>query len=211
MITADKASPNDAAQELTGRDYISFSALSTYAGCPLRYLFRYIAGLPEETISAALVFGGAIHRSVEHYFRELLAGNSASDLDTLLAEYQDAWREHDVTQVTFGKHDDTSTLGKLADRMLRAFQASDFAKTAGTIIGIKEEFRGQLVPGCPDLLARVDLLIDNGDEMVVSDLKTTPLTLVRRPGRATPASSCCSTASWFDGWRPRSRSGLSSP
>ena len=172
MIRRTVDNANERAEELTGRNYLSYSSVALYQSCPLRWYFKYVADLPEETVSAALVFGGAIHRSVEFHFRELLAGNSAPDLDMLLAEYQDAWHDHDLAQVTFGKDDDTSTLGRLADRMLRAFQASDFAKPAGTIIGVEEEFRGQLVPGCPDLLARVDLLIDSGNELVVIDLKT---------------------------------------
>ena len=32
--------------------------------------------------------------------------------------------------------------------------------------------RGEIIPGCPDLLARVDLLVDTGEEVEVSDFKT---------------------------------------
>ena len=41
------------AKRLTGRDYISWSALSTFRTCPLKYKFRYVAGLPEQSVSAA--------------------------------------------------------------------------------------------------------------------------------------------------------------
>lgn len=41
------------------RDYLSYSAITTYQGCPLRYYFRYIAGLPERIVSSNLVFGAA--------------------------------------------------------------------------------------------------------------------------------------------------------
>jgi putative RecB family exonuclease len=63
-------------------------------------------------------------------------------------------------------------MGHLADRMFRAFQASDFARPQGTIIAIEEELRGDLVPGLPELLARVDLIVDTGEELVVTDFKT---------------------------------------
>ena len=33
---------NEVAKRLTGRDYISWSALSTFRTCPLKYKFRYI-------------------------------------------------------------------------------------------------------------------------------------------------------------------------
>jgi hypothetical protein len=59
-----------------------------------------------------------------------------------------------------------------ADRLLRAFLNSDFSQPAGTIIGIEEELRGELVPGCPDLLARVDLLVETDDALIVQDFKT---------------------------------------
>ena len=39
--------PNQVAERLTGRDYISWSAISTYQQCPLKWHFRYVLGLPE--------------------------------------------------------------------------------------------------------------------------------------------------------------------
>src|SRR5437588_10919614 len=70
---AKSASP-DVGCSVTGaeRDYISFSAIRTYQTCPLRYYFKYVAGLPEESVAAALVFGSAIHRAIEHHFRALM-------------------------------------------------------------------------------------------------------------------------------------------
>ena len=56
---------NEVARALTGRDYISWSAISTFRSCPLKYWFRYVAGLPEESVSSALVFGTGIHAAIE--------------------------------------------------------------------------------------------------------------------------------------------------
>ena len=172
MITATLESPNVAALELTGRDYISYSAILTFQTCPLRYYFRYVAGMPEETVSASLVFGSAIHRAAEYHYNELMAGNPAPDLDTLLHVYQDAWRERDGAEILFGKKDDAHTLGSLAERMLATFQQSEYAVPTGRIIGVEEQLREEVIPGCPDLLARIDLLTEDGDELVVTDLKT---------------------------------------
>ena len=163
--------PNEQARQLTGRDYLSYSAVSTFQQCPLKYHFRYVAGLPEEFTSASLVFGGAIHRAVEHHYRELLHGGPAPTLDALLAAYREGWQEHDGRDIRFGKDDDT-TLDDLAARLLAAFQVSEFAHPAGKILGIEEELSGALVPGCPDLFARLDLLVDAGDALIVTDLKT---------------------------------------
>ena len=120
MITDLEPSPNRRALELTGRDYVSFSALSTYQRCPLQHHFRYVAGLPEATVSASLVFGSAIHRAAEFHFRELLSGNPAPDLDTLLDCYQQEWRDRDGTPISFPKRDDVDSLGQLAEPIVEA-------------------------------------------------------------------------------------------
>jgi len=48
VITPASTNPaNEVARALTGRDYISWSAISTFRSCPLKYWFRYVARLPE--------------------------------------------------------------------------------------------------------------------------------------------------------------------
>lgn len=70
------------------RDYVSWSAISTYQQCPLRYYFRYIEGLEETFTSASLALGGAVHSAVEFHFNELMVGNPAPDHDTLLNKFR---------------------------------------------------------------------------------------------------------------------------
>ncbi len=154
------------------RDYLSYSAITTYQGCPLRYYFKYVAGLPEKTVSSSLVFGSAVHRAVEHHFNELMAGNEPPTLDALMGEYDRHWSEADPQAVQFGKDDDVESLGRLATKMFGAFQTSPLAKPAGRIIGVEEELRGSIVAGCPDLLGRIDLIEETANELIVTDLKT---------------------------------------
>jgi hypothetical protein len=105
---------------------------------------------------------------LQFFFR----GNEAPALDTLLAVYQDAWQDTRQRVVRFAKREDQDTLSKLAERVLVAFQHSSLAQPAGRLIGIEEELRGCLVPGRPDLLARVDLIQDDDSELIVTDFKT---------------------------------------
>jgi putative RecB family exonuclease len=65
MTAVAELHPNDLAMELTGRPYTIWSAITTYQSCPLKYAFRYLENLPEESVSSSLVFGSAIHRGVE--------------------------------------------------------------------------------------------------------------------------------------------------
>jgi putative RecB family exonuclease len=158
--------------ETAERDYLSFSAVSTFQSCPLRYYFRYVHSLPEECVAASLVFGSSIHAAVQMHFEQLLAGFAAPDLDILLAVFQNARQSHATVPVLFGKREDFDAYCRMADRTLRAFQGSEWAHPSGTIIAVEEELRGAVVPSCPDILGRVDLLVDAGDELVLTDFKT---------------------------------------
>src|SRR5438046_7335613 len=108
---------------IVGRDrnYISFSSVRAYQTCPLRYFFRYVAGLPEESVAATLVFGTAIHRAIEHHFREIIAGNAPPSVDVLLEQYSAGWQERDGQPVRFGKEETRENLEATARRMLQAF------------------------------------------------------------------------------------------
>ena len=113
-----------------------------------------------------------MHRSIEFHFRELLSGNPPPHSDALLGEFWEGWKERDLEQVRFGKGEDRDSLGLLAERILAAFQQSEVAQPSGQILAVEEEARGPVVPGCPDVLGRVDLIVDTGSELVVSDWKT---------------------------------------
>jgi CRISPR/Cas system-associated exonuclease Cas4 (RecB family) len=152
--------------------HLSFSAISLFQQCPLRFKFRYIDNLPEPSVAASLVFGSAIHSAVQFHFEQLLIGQAPPGLDFLLDVFQEAWRSRDGPEIRYKSGEDFNALCRLADRMLVAFQKSDVSVPKGQIIGVEEELRGQLVPGCPDLLARVDLMIDGDDALHVIDLKT---------------------------------------
>jgi len=154
------------------RDYLSWSAVTTYLGCPLKYYFRYIAQVPEERRSANLVFGGAIHAALEIHFQERLAGNATPTLDALMSAYYREWSEVDLASVVYSGDDDLGSLSTLAERMLTAFQASSLAQPTGRIIGIEEEVRAAILPDCPDVLGRIDLVLESAEEIRIIDFKT---------------------------------------
>ena len=168
---APRPPPVITSQRIQDRDYVSFSAVRLYQQCPLRYFFRYIAGLPEDTVSASLVFGSAIHRAVELHFRRLMEGQAAPSVDELLAEYRAGWNDQSAP-IRFGKDEDSDSLGSLAEKILKAFSANDVARPTGRILAVEESLRGPVIPGLPDLLGRVDLIVEEPDELVILDWKT---------------------------------------
>ena len=124
-------------------------------------LFLSLTHQPEETVSSALVFGSGIHAAAEQWFNELMMGNPAPDHDTLLAAFWHSWQgRNDELPIRYNKNEDINSIGQLADRVLTAFRQSEFANPKGTIIAIEEELRGELVPGVPDLLGIVDLIVE---------------------------------------------------
>lgn len=173
MISAARPTPNEIADRLTGRSYLSYSAINTYRACPLRYRFRYLDGLPEASVSASLVFGSAIHRAAQLHFDRLLIGEPPPRSDEMLTAYHDAWRDQlEIAQVRFSKGDDAASLSSLAGRVLDAFCASPAAQPLGRILGVEEELRGAILPGIPDVLGRIDLLTETDDAVVITDVKT---------------------------------------
>jgi putative RecB family exonuclease len=173
VLTPASTNPaNEVAKRLTGRDYISWSALSTFRTCPLKYKFRYIDGLPEESVSSALIFGTGIHTAVEQHYQALLAGDPKPDLDALLFAYRSAWLPHEPDAIQFGSTETRASLDALAARMLTAFLSSPAASVQGRVLGVEEEIRGMLVEGMPDLYGRVDLLTEDSDSLVITDIKT---------------------------------------
>jgi len=163
---------NEIARRLTGRDYVSWSALSTFRTCPLKYRFRYIDGLPEESVSAALVFGTGIHTAVEQHYQAILSGEEQPDIERLMFAYRSAWLPHDPDAIQFGSTETRASLDALAARMLAAFLNSPAASVQGRVLGVEEPVRGLLVEGIPDLFGRIDLLTEDDNTLTITDVKT---------------------------------------
>lgn len=160
-------------QSSVQRDYVSWSAISTYQSCPLKFYFKYIEGLEEKFTSASLALGGAIHAAVEFHFNELMAGCAPPDQDTMLNVFWEGWNSRcETAAIQLGKGEDLDSIGKTADRVVAAFRASDFARPVGRILGVEEELRQELIPGLPAILGRIDLIVETDEALKIIDLKT---------------------------------------
>lgn len=153
-------------------DHVSYSSICAYQRCPLAYFYRYVARLPERTISSNLVFGSAIHRAIQFHFDESMAGNEPASLESLLGEFDAARNEFEPSSVRYSRKEDRDAQLPIAERVLAAFQSNPASKPNGTILGIEEELRGSVVSGCPDLLGRIDLIVETRDAVVIVDWKT---------------------------------------
>jgi hypothetical protein len=130
-----------------------------------------VAAAASTSASTAVVHTG-IHAAVEQHFQAQLSGDTRPDLEQLMFAYRSAWLPHEPDQIQFGSSDIRASLVALASKMLGAFLASPAASVQGRVLGVEEEIRGMLVEGVPDLYGRVDLLTEDADTLVVTDIKT---------------------------------------
>ncbi len=62
-------------EQITKNDlHLSFSQISCYQNCSLKYFFRYVEGRKAESVSVSLPFGSAIHTALATYYRGLKNG-----------------------------------------------------------------------------------------------------------------------------------------
>jgi hypothetical protein len=168
--------PNRLAQGITGRPYLSHSQLSLLRSCPRKFAFRYVEKAPVDFVASSLLFGGAIHHSLELHYRARLEGLSVTP-QALLSAFADGWnRQHrdagDGVPIRYSKGEDRATLDALAHRLIDSFLASPISSPRGQILGVEEELGIVLDPELPDVVARVDLVTRTADGLHVVDFKT---------------------------------------
>lgn len=166
-------SPNEAAEQLTGRPHVTYSELSSFQRCPLQWYYTYVLKLEPEQISAALVLGSAVHHGIERYLEAEMAADDPPTLDQMMESYRNCWEtETKDKPVQFPQRQDAQALEAQVRSMFEAFLGSEFAAPEGEIIGIEESFKITLDESLPDLAGRVDVLTYKDGVLTVTDYKT---------------------------------------
>ncbi len=157
-------------------DHLSWSAISTYKRCPKLFQYRYLEHAPSERVGSVLVFGGAFHAAAEQIFQARLEGRPLPTTEELAHVFEQEWLER-VTgepEVVFGKKDSPETLKELAGRMLAAFREYIVQEEDQRveILGVEHRARFKLLPGVPPLEMVADLVELHGEDLIITDLKT---------------------------------------
>jgi putative RecB family exonuclease len=148
-------------------NHLSYSQVSTYLTCPLRYRFHYVDVIPSAFTSAALAFGSAIHEAVAAFYQTRLEGDDLRP-DQMLDVYRDTWGK--AENIKFFNGDGEESLREKAKQMLAVFHGS--VDPSVTILGV-EEFFEILLDGVPPFHGYIDLIEESQDGAVsVVDLKT---------------------------------------
>ena len=173
MPPPTKTKENEIALSLTGRPYVSWSQLTSFRMCPRKWHYSHIEVVDPEFVASSLVFGSAFHSAAQHYYEQQLAGVvcEASELYDVFDQARNDERNAGLP-VKYNKTENEEQLLELSQRMLAAFLESELAKPKGQVIGVEETLTGSISPDLPDLLARIDLIVQREDWVQVIDLKT---------------------------------------
>src|SRR5258708_1083164 len=117
--------PNQLAQQITGRPYLSYSQVSLMRSSPPKFPSHSLHKATPDFQPSSLRFGGGVHSMLECWYRSLLEGLPPTPA-AMLATYEAYWQREveragkDVP-VRFGKNEDEATLLALAQRVIDAF------------------------------------------------------------------------------------------
>ena len=96
------------------RPHWSYSSISQYLKCPLRYYFERVFRLPRRTVSDAQVLGSTVHAALAHYHRCLQVREPITP-GQILETFHEAWigqsSQIKVIQVAGKSLDDSLDLG----------------------------------------------------------------------------------------------------
>jgi putative RecB family exonuclease len=144
--------------------------------CPRSFAARYVEQAPADFVPSSLILGSALHGALQAFYCGRLEGLTLS-AEAMFLAYRQSWRQAladagEPVPVRFNKNEDESTLDALAQRMIGAFLASSLASPKGTLVGIEETMSIVLRPDLPDLLAKVDLMVQTESSLFIADFKT---------------------------------------
>jgi putative RecB family exonuclease len=102
--------------EMEGQLHFSYSQLSTFIICPMKYAHQYVWGTQPETKPVALPFGKAVHKAAEVYYRNLKDTGEIIPVDKVIATFETVL-DNDIkaTEVEVTLKED-ETLGALREQ-----------------------------------------------------------------------------------------------
>ena len=119
--------PARSLQQLRQGLHVSYSQISTYLTCPLRYLFHYFQGRSPEHVGASLLLGSAVHSSLAHYYENLRDKGAAPSGDDVLDHFRETLKQQlgqVQTPILYkAEAPDAETLLAQGEGLLRAFLA----------------------------------------------------------------------------------------
>jgi putative RecB family exonuclease len=156
------------------RPHWSYSAISQYLSCPLRYFFQRIQRLPQMSVSSSLVLGSSVHAALAEYHRTVQQ-DEPTDTAKLHQIITDTWtRREKEARISYR---DGETQADLLAQGVSLVELYLREPPPDHIIGIEQEIvaplhnsRGEYLE--TPLLAIADLVTEGNEELTVQEFKT---------------------------------------
>lgn len=159
---------------MNNRPHWSYSAISQYLSCPLRYYFQRVIRLPEQSVSSSLVLGSAVHATLAEYHRSVQQ-DTPTDTAKLHRILTESWnRRENETRISYRKGENQADLMALGISLIEMYFQEPPPQN---IIGIEKEIIAPIHNSRGDyletpLIAVADLLTESNEELTVCEFKT---------------------------------------
>jgi putative RecB family exonuclease len=156
------------------RPHWSYSSISQFLSCPLRFYFQRILRLPQPTVSSGLLLGAAVHHALARYHRGLQLGTPVPK-EHLHRAVDEGWRQRDnQAKVIFKDGDsreDSIALGiALVEMYLQEPPPENILRVEEEIIAPIHNSQGEYLE--TPLVAIADLITCVDDGLKVHEFKT---------------------------------------
>jgi len=160
-------------QELRNQPHLSVSAINDYLDCSLSYKFGRIDGIAPEYTATTLLFGSAIHKTLEEYHLAKMNKHTRT-LEQLLRHFESQWMEiiQNTPDAQFKNGDNFDSLLEKGKILLTVY-FQEYPKDNFKILGTEIPFSFQL-PDVPiPIIGVMDLVEeDEGGNIIIVDHKT---------------------------------------
>jgi len=168
--------PNEIAAALTGRPYLSFSQVSTFQACPLKWYFTYVLKAPPESVHAGMLLGSVIHAAIQAHTESQLVEQPVA-LDGMMEIAYLTWdREAAKAPVQYSSGDTAESLAATARQMLETWLESPDSRVQGQIVSVEDLIYAPVAADLPDLAIKMDRMhLEEdltGKSLIITDYKT---------------------------------------
>ena len=155
------------------RPHWSYSSISQYLACPLRYYFQRILCLPQPTVGSGLVLGSAVHAALAHYHHDLKL-NRKPRRDAIRTTFVESWERRDGTTIAFKEGETRADLMAQGMALVELYLAEPPPER---IVAVEQEIISPVHDSTGEyletpLVAIADLIVDCGSGLLVREFKT---------------------------------------
>jgi len=164
-------------------EYFSATRLNTYMMCPNKYLFNYVEKHRRETMPAPMIFGSAVHKTIEQVYGRLKHGGEVMGVEEVkdvaaglwMAQVERGYNESDGGTQFSEKESESKLKDRIVALMSLFVKEFDMPDEVHTI---EQRFRCWIIdPKTGErldtqLLGFVDAIVTRGGQQIIEEHKT---------------------------------------